>query len=197
MSYGAQLSDLKRRVIQYITEKVKEGAFRNEPNDLSIDSDGTGYLKDFSLGKVKLSTLSVERLCNIADKIFFRPLESLAKEEAYIRVESPKAELSAKQSIDMNFEIKKDIPLPGQVFDKSRQTKIQRKGKSTNYRAIPLKEMKVGDCIIIHECTEETIASKYYTTKAAIGQFVELMDTKKKYQVAKTPDLKVGVWRIE
>ena len=199
ISFGSRIATLKRDVIDYIFEKVeKERAYKLEPGDLFISNNKCYYkmhAHDQYLSK-NLNELSVELLCIIADKIHFRPLGGTVKQVTAPKPELVKPKVEIQKSEDM-FEIKKNIPLPGQVFDKDKQTVMVQKGKHTNYRALPLKDMQIGDCIIIHECNESTINSRYSSTSKGVERFVALMDTKKKFKVAKTEDLKIGVWRVE
>jgi nitrate/TMAO reductase-like tetraheme cytochrome c subunit len=201
MSYGSRLVDLRRSVMQYIYDKVKEErAYKLEPGDLFI-FNGHCYVKSFANQAIdkKLEELSVETLCAIADKIHFRPLGGTATSHGIgKREEKPQPILTQQTTNIGSFEIKKDIPLPGQVFDKKDEKKIEKKRQAhTNYRALPLKELNVGECIIVHESNEEDIAKRFFATKAGVAGLVNLMDTKKKFVVAKTHDFKVGVWRVE
>lgn len=201
ISYGSQLATFKRQAIQYITGKTKEPGYKNNPELLRIYQSGNVVaLLNGDYGKIEkgLEECSIERLCNIADKIHFQPLgERVA---APYREELPKLkqeDYTIKQSTDMAFEIKSNIPLPGQIFAESVRVEKKSASKSMNYRSLPLKNMKMGDCIIIHECTASTVSSKFQSAKTGIRLFVDLMDTKKKFKVAKTDDHKVGVWRVE
>jgi len=197
ISYGSQLGTLKRQVIQYITGKTKEPGYKNDPTILRICQSGTIMaLVSVSSGtlETKLDECSVERLCNIADKFHFRPLREAVVGVPIVPVK--KQEVVTTETKDMGFEIKNNIPLPGQVFTKP--VIIERKSSSyTNYRTLPLKDLKVGECIIIHECKPSDVTSKYQSAKTGVEKFVGIMDTKKKFKVAKTDDNKVGVWRVE
>lgn len=199
ISYGARLSDFKRSVIQYITDKTKEYSYRNDPTLLKIYPSGT-VSAVCGTGETKLELCSIERLCNIADKLHFSPLRDLLKQESSgkgILEQTKNHTITTSQGTDMAFEIKNNIPLPGQIFIESSKVEKKSTGKTLNYRTLPLKDMKVGECIILHECDADTVYSKYASSKMGIARFVQLMDTKKKFKVARTDDHKVGVWRIE
>lgn len=198
MSYGSRLASLKRDTIDYITRQVRDHkAYRNKPGDLEIVNGHCQVIEE-KVGNMRLENCSVERLTCIADKIHFRPLGDIIKIESNGRaeLELPKEPVETEKTEDMDFKIQSGVPLPGTIIKTPEHVAI-RKDKQVNYRALPLKDMKVGDCIILHECTKQNINNRYNSARTCIGNFVALMDTKKKFKVAKTDDLKVGVWRIE
>lgn len=196
ISYGTQLITFKREVINYIIEKIRTGAYRVKPGDLwvSLGERPVGYIKDDIRGNQRLEELSVEKLVCISDKMHFSQFDS-QRVRPLVPQEQPESQTTQNQGI-MSFEIKKGVPLPG--FTKKEVKVVQKKNNYTNYRALPLKDLQVGDCIIVHEnCTEKNISSKCSSTKAGVESLINLMDTKKKFKVAKTDNFEVGVWRIE
>jgi len=200
ISYGSQLSTLKRQTIQYILEKVREPGYKNDPDLLRVCQSGA-VMAVLNLGNLqkdvrKLEECSIERLCNIADKIHFKPVYEPVKP---VLPHEEKKETITTQTETMPFEIKQNIPLPGVIMDKAQVVPVAKKRwKKTNYRELPLKDMKIGECIIIFDdCNEHTISGKLANAKSGVERFVSLMDTKKKFKVAKTDDFKIGVWRID
>ncbi len=199
ISFGTRITDIKKEAIRYVMEKVKNsGLYRNKPGDLEIRGERCFIVHTDGKGTIPLDNITLERIGELADKAQFRsvkyPIDGVARKDVK-KEDSQKSH--QKEGEDMNFEIKNDIPLPGQTFVPA--VKIERKnsGKALNYRTVPLKDMKVGDCIILHECNAVNFSSKYGSARQGIERFVALMDTKKKFKVAKTDDFKVGVWRIE
>lgn len=201
ISFGTRITDLKREAIRYVTEKVKNsGLYRNKPGDLEIRGERCFIVHTDGKGTIPLDSITLERIGEIADKAQFRPVkyavEGVTRRE--VKKESPQPVPNQEKEQNMGFEIKQNIPLPGHVFDEGTEMKaVHKRSKHTNYRALPLKELKVGDCIIVHETDEKTISSRLRATKVGVEQLVKLMDTKKKFKVAKTDDFKVGVWRTE
>lgn len=201
ISFGSRIADLKKEAVRYVTEKVKgSGLYRNQPGDLQIRGDKCFIVYTDGRGTVPLDGISLERIGELADKAYFKPvryaIEGVSRKD--VTKESPKIEPKQQEKgEDMAFEIKNNVPLPGEIF--AEPVKVVRKatGKQMNYRSLPLKDMKVGDCIIIHECDASTVYSKFASTRAGVERFVSIMDTKKKFKVAKTDDHKVGVWRVE
>lgn len=187
ISYGSQLSTLKRQTIQYITEHVKNSrAYRNKPGDLWISSGSmpTCYMKDDLRGNQKLDDLSMERLVCIADKIHFRPLEQLGE----LRIKPQLIEKTMK--IESNIESKYSI-----TQEEAKDARPNR----VNYMELPLKKMKEGECVILFEdCTESNISSRRSTVKRGLERAVKLMRLNPTdYMVSETKDgKKVGIWRI-
>lgn len=204
MSYGSRLRNFKNEAVRYITDKVKGGYCRNIPGDIKMIGERCFVVHTTGEGTVPLDTCSVERICNIADKIHFEPLGSFypVGDKRDLKKEEPKKEVKQEPvttQIDvMAFEIKQNVPLPGQIFTEPVKVEKKTVSKHVNYRTLPLKDMKVGECIIIHECEDaKSATSKYGSAKTSVANLVNLMDTKKKFKVAKTDDFKVGVWRID
>lgn len=197
ISHGGRLATLKRDAINYITQKVKDHkAYRNRPGDLIITS-GNCYVVEEKVGNMMLGNLSIERVCAIADKIHFRPLGEVKNLEVIVK---EVAEVSIEKTNDMNIEIKSNIPLPTKVVGRGRPVSTDdKKGKVYfNYRALPLKDMKVGQCIIIFDnVSPEELMRRVYRARQGVRSFVALMDTQKRFYVDKTSDGRVAVWRIE
>lgn len=201
ISYGARLSDFKRSVIQYITDKTKEASYRNDPTLLRV------YPCSISVpgiaGEMKLELCSIEKLCGIADKLHFKPIEHLTQRiEKAIKQQSSIAAINkpiTNKTEDMAFEIKSNIPIPSAAQEKenlSPHPPAER--KYFNYRSLPLKDMKVGDCIVIfNHCPEGELMKKVHRARQGVKSFVNLMDTKKKFYVDKVDEKTVGVWRLQ
>jgi hypothetical protein len=153
-------------------------------------------------GTIPLDSCSVERLSNIADKIHLEPHKRFASSFYSIgdkKFAKDETKDETTQTIDMAFEIKQNVPLPGVVMDGGQVVHAERpKTKCINYRNLPLKNMKVGECIILfEECTKDNISNRLGNAKTGIRRYLDIMDTNKKFVVAKTDDYKIGVWRVE
>lgn len=175
ISYGAQLSDLKRRVIDYITKKVEEGAFRNVPGDIKV-SGAHCVIVEPTTGTTPLHSCSLERLCNIADKIHFRPISQIAKEEAVVK--------SAPVS-----KIQKNTPVPKQE---------RRKRIMVDFMTLPLRKMELDDHIIIYpNCEPDAIGTRKHTAKRNLDKVVSELDLKGKYVVGVAEGNNIGIWRVK
>lgn len=198
MSYGSQLASLRRNVVDYITQKVKDcKSYRDVPGDLEVKGDvcfvvftGTGD------GRVALNTMSVDRICAIADKIHFRPLKSIKNIET-VGSKTPIGKTNIEKTDNMNFEIKNDIPLPASTRKQENPQTVEKKTGRIGYSNIPLRAMRKGDCIVLFEGTNKKEAwSKRYSAIAGIRRVTALMDMVSNFHVDMTDDFKVCVWRV-
>jgi hypothetical protein len=202
ISFGSRIADLKRDAVRYVTEKVKiSGLYRNQPGDLQIRGDKCFIVYTDGRGTVPLDGIALERIGELADKAHFKPIRYAIEGVSRKEVKNESVQIESQQQEkgeDMTFEIKNNIPLPGQIFTETPKASKKSTGKCVNYRSLPLKDMKVGDCIIIFDdCTKNNLSNRLGNAKCGIRRFVSLMDTKKRFTVAKTDDYKVGVWRVE
>lgn len=190
MPYGARLELLKKSVLGYIENQVRNcKAFNHEPGDLKI-INGSLYQRGKAID-AKLSAQNIVWLCDLADKIHFRPLGGAGKiigiKESFI-----------EKSDNMNFEIKNDIPLPPKAAEKLEPKGKVAKTKSgrINYSNLPLRAMKKGDCIVLFEqVMEEKISSKKHTALTGIRRISNIMGLPNSFHVDTLGD-KICVWRI-
>jgi len=191
ISYGSRIADLKKDAVKYITEKVKScGLYRNKPGDMEIRGERCFIIHTDGTGTIPLDGLSLERIGEIADKAYFKPVRYAV--EGVVRKSTQSSNSSSEKQKSSSFEIKKDVSAPVS----SAQVE-KKKAKYFNYRSLPLKAMQVGDHIVIFDdCTEDNISRKISMARAGVNSFVSLMDTDKKFYVDRIGNNQVAVWRL-
>lgn len=175
MSFGAQISVLKKDVIEYITSKVKEGAFRHEPGDMKIIGDKCHIIETIN-GTTPLTSCLLERLVMIADKIHFRPIyfpPKIVKKDPVFKIQN---------GVSENVELKREITR-----------------KRIDYLTLPLRKMQLDDCIIVYPDTPpDLISSRKNTVKKGLEMALKTMGiTEFTYTVGATSDSGIGIWRIK
>lgn len=177
MSHGSQLATFKKRVIDYITEKVKEGAFRNNPGDIKMSGERC-VIVEATVGTTPLENCTVERLCNISDKIHFRPLQHLDREVLVVKKTDPV------------FKIRTDL--------KAGINKSRTKRMCVNYLTLPLRKMQLDECIIVYsDCPSSLVSSRKNTVKNGLQKALSEMGIEDmKFTVGATDKNDIGIWRI-